>query len=436
VVDAGGLWNHQVVIKSLELEKPAISLLSDLKGDWNFNSQPLPTKPAPDPPGEKPLITLGVISNVKISKGKLSVANLLPSGQPGPVFIEADEVSSQLRQVDLNAFTESASISPGAVTAEPLAGCGKTLHGCHPERSEGSRSAYLLENAQGQILRFAQNDSLGGFSRSLAALSGDSWLSSVAYAADRSGTLVAEGTFEVATLHVMNLVVTNVRSKFRLFPKQVLFEDLGFKLYDGGGGGNLSFAFAGPNSHYSTQAKLSGVNVAKLLDAFPDARGKLTGTLDGTVGLDAQVSHSPDPLAGVGASGHMAIRNGRLPTLQLDKNLLQLARVAEMGPASGDPSSFSSLAVDFTIANNRINTSKTTIVGNGVEVDASGSLALAGKGSLDYQGVATVATSQNALTSLLGGLAGTTVKGGKMAFPFHLTGTLENPRFTLSSNGK
>jgi len=46
-------------------------------------------------------------------------------------------------------------------------GCGKTLHGCHPERSEGSRSAYLLENAQGQILRFAQNDSFEEFFRSL-----------------------------------------------------------------------------------------------------------------------------------------------------------------------------------------------------------------------------------------------------------------------------
>jgi hypothetical protein len=62
------------------------------------------------------------------------------------------------------------------ISREALAGCGKTLHGCHPERSEGSRSAYLLENAQGQILRFAlhrtvrgfaQNDSFEEFFRSL-----------------------------------------------------------------------------------------------------------------------------------------------------------------------------------------------------------------------------------------------------------------------------
>jgi hypothetical protein len=54
-----------------------------------------------------------------------------------------------------------------------LAGCGKTLHGCHPERSEGSRSAYLLENAQGQILRFAQNDSFEEFFRGLLGGPGD-----------------------------------------------------------------------------------------------------------------------------------------------------------------------------------------------------------------------------------------------------------------------
>ena len=235
------------------------------------------------------------------------------------------------------------------------------------------------------------------------------------------------------SLHVMNLVVTNVKSKLRLFPKQVFFDGLDFKCYDGHAVGNLSFSLAGQNPHYNTDAKLDGVNVAKLLDAFPDARGKMTGTLEGTVKLDGEVSHSPDPLAGIRGSGQMTIRKGKLPSLQLNKNLLDLARLAKMGPASGDPGSFSSIAMDFTIANNRINTTKATIVGNGVDVDGSGSLALAGEGNLDYQGVAKVAASQNALTSIVGSLSGATVAGGKMAFPFNLAGTLRNPKFTLKS---
>jgi len=244
---------------------------------------------------------------------------------------------------------------------------------------------------------------------------------------------VAEGTLKVDSVNVLNLVVTNVKSKLRLFPKQVFFDDLDFKCCDGHAVENLSFSLAGQNPHFNTDAKLDGVNVAKLLDAFPDARGKMTGTLEITVKLDGEVSHSPDPLAGIGGSGQMTIRNGKLPSLQLNKNLLELARVAKMGPASGDPGSFSSIAMDFTIANNRINTTKATIVGNGVDVDASGSLALAGEGSLDYQGVARVAASQNALTSIVGGLSGATIAGGKMAFPFNLVGTLRNPKFTLKS---
>src|SRR5208337_83643 len=144
VVDAGGLWNHQVVIKSLDLDTPVISLLSDVKGNWNFESKPSSAQAAPDPPGQKPLFALGVISNVKITKGKISVATLLPSGVSGPVFIEAEGFSSQLRQVDLSAFTESASVHPDAVPGE------------------------------------------------LEAVSESGWLTSVAYAADRSGKLAAE----------------------------------------------------------------------------------------------------------------------------------------------------------------------------------------------------------------------------------------------------
>ena len=399
VVDASGLWRHQVVIKSLELETPTISLLSDPRGRWNSAGQLSLTQtasdPPGDPPGEKPLFTLGVISKVKIIKGKLTVANLLPSGQAGPAFIEAEGVSGQVSNLDLNA---------------------------------------LNEKAQNEVFRFVGNDFEGpGTTMPIIPEhpSSTSWFGSVAYAANASDRLVAEGPFEIDALRVMNITVTHVKSRLRLFPKQVLLDPLAFKCYDGGAGGDLSFAFEGPHPRYTTHAKLSSVNVAKLLDAFPEVQGRMTGTLNAIAEVDGELSHSPDPLAGVGGSGHVTVRNGRLPTLRLENNLLQLARVAKMGPASGDFSSFSSIALDFTIKNNRINSTKATIVGNGVDIEASGSLSLAGEGSLDYLGVARVVTSKNALTNILGGLTGTTLKGGKMAFPFHLTGTLKKPIVSL-----
>ncbi len=374
VVDAGALWNRQVVIKSVELDDPVISLLSDVRGKWNFeNATPPKTRDAK--PSEKPLFTLGVISKASISGGQLSVANLLASGRPGPTYFEAQNVSIQLNQVDLGAFTESAGLR--------------------------------IPPAPGGLF------------------------TSAAYAATGEAPPAAQGTLKADQLQLGTMAITSVQSKLRLYPRQVLFDNLNFKCYDGRATGNLAFNFAGQNPHYSTQAQLKGVNVAKMLEAFPSGRGKMTGTLDGAIKLAGDVTHSPDPLAGMRGTGQMSIRNGQLPSLQLNKNLMLLARIANFGPAAGDPSSFSSIAADLNIANSRITSSKIAVVGNGTKVDGAGSMAMAGDGSLDYQGIASIAAGQNALSNLVAGLAGAKIENGMMTFPFGLLGTLESPKFIL-----
>jgi len=387
VVDARALWNRQVLINSLELNDLSINLLSDVRGKWNFENAP-PVKTAADlAAGEKPLFSLGVISRVSVAGGQLAAANLLPSGRPGPTFFAARGVASELEQVDLNAFTESAST------------------------------------------RLAPE-----WSRDLAAAQGG-WLVTTTYAAAPKPPLVAQGTLKASSLRFGTLAVTAVKSKIRLLPKQVFFDDLSFDCYDGRATGSLSFNFAGQNPRYSTQARLRGVNVAKLLEAFPEARGKMTGTLEGNVKLAGEVTHSPDPLAGMRGEGQMSIRNGQLPSLQLNKNLTTLARLASLGPAMGDPSSFSSISTDFTIANQRITNSKVSVVGNGVDVDGSGSVTLAGEGSLEYEGVAKIVAGQTALTNVLASISGATFADGKLTFPFNLGGTLQNPKFNLKSAG-
>ena len=122
---------------------------------------------------------------------------------------------------------------------------------------------------------------------------------------------------------------------------------------------------------------------------------------------------------GITGSGQVAIRNGQMPSLQLSSNLRTLAKLANVGPANGDPSSFSSLSTDFRIADARLSNNKISLVGNGVDVDGSGSMTMAGEGSLDYQGDASLAASgNNPLATVLGGLAGAKFANGKMIFPF------------------
>lgn len=388
VLDASALWNRQILVKSLELDHPRVSLLSDMKGRWNFENPPRArVMKAAARREEKPLFTLGVISNLSLQAGELAGANLLPSGRPGPSFFSARRFSCHLEQVDLNAFAGSASASliPGA------------------------GASYLMSRA--------------------------SWWTSAAYAESPASRPAAQGSMKADLLRFGTIEATEVKSRVRLLAKRVYFDDLNFDFYDGRTNGKLEFNFAGQTPRYNVEARLSGVDVGRLLAAFPETRGKMTGKMDGNVKLSGEVEHSPDPLAGMKGSGRVSVRNGELPSLQLNKNLMLLARLNNLGPASGDPSSFSSMSTEFSILNDRLTTNKVTIVGNGVDIDGSGNLALAGAGSMDYQGVARLAAGQSAVSNLLQGLAGATAEGGKLSFPFSIAGTLGNPKFLLKSAG-
>ena len=388
IVDRDALWNRQVIIKSLELDQPVIRLLSDVRGKWNFENPPISkrtSKPADNSPSS---FALGVISRVSIKDSDMAAANLLASGRPSPNFFEARSVSLDLEDVDINAFiaSSSASLVPGPDSFRSFAGT-----------------------------------ALGA---------------TVLYAAPAQGKPAAQGTLRADSLRFGTIQATSVRTKLRLFPKQVFLDDLNFNFYGGRASGTLSFSFSGQNLRYSTDARLSGVDVAKLLEAFPDARGKMAGTMDGNMKLAGEVTHSPDPLAGMRGTGQMSIKDGQLPSLQLNKNLMTLARLSNLGSAEGDPSSFSSMSADLNIAEGKITSNKITIVGNGVDVDGWGSMALAGAGSLEYEGLAKIVAGQNPVTGLLAGLSGATFADGKLTFPFGIDGTLQRPQFKLKSAGK
>lgn len=67
-------------------------------------------KTSGQPHREPPPFSLGVISTVEIRDGRLLGSSLIdPSDKPGPVVLEARNISAQLKQVDFNAFTGAGS---------------------------------------------------------------------------------------------------------------------------------------------------------------------------------------------------------------------------------------------------------------------------------------------------------------------------------------
>jgi uncharacterized protein involved in outer membrane biogenesis len=343
-IDPWALLRRRLVIRSLVLEQPVINLVSDPDGPWNFENPKAKNRPNS--------LLIGVISLVKIKRGHVLVSNLLPSDAPGPVFFEAQEVSSELENVNADAITNPVST-----------------------------------------------------------------------------TLDGQGTLQAALLRFGSIEVKNLSSNIRLQARQVFFTDVKAETYGGNTSGEFSIKLSGKNASFKIDATMKRIDVARFLSAFQNARGKMTGKMDGELKIAGEIEHSNHPLEGLHGSGHLTVRDGQVPSLKLNANLMKLAHYNDLGPAKNDPSSFNLVSTDLELDYERLSSKVIDIDGYGVDLDGSGSVSLSGSDELNYQGVAEIVSKQGFVTNLLARLAGGTLKDGKLSFPFHIGGTIDNPVF-------
>lgn len=251
-----------------------------------------------------------------------------------------------------------------------------------------------------------------------------------------SPSLNGQGNWKAGRLRFGVVETTNVTSKFRLESREVFFTDLKADVYGGKTTGDFSVSLAKKTASFKAGARLSGINMAQLLAAFQDARGIMTGKLEGDLRLAGNIEHTMSPMAGMHAIGHVKVTNGQMPRLMLNTSLMKLAHYNDLGPAKDNPSSFSAITTDLELANLRISSKVIDIDGYGVDVDGSGSVSVSGSDELNYQGVATITTKQGFFTNTFARLEGATLKDGKLSFPFRIEGTLENPRFSRGTKEK
>jgi uncharacterized protein involved in outer membrane biogenesis len=297
-ISVGALLHRQVVIKSLVLEDPVLSLTSDPDDPWNFEN--------PRSKISANTFPLGPISNVKIKRATVIASNLLPSDAAGPIFSEAHDISCELEQVNLAGIIDPSSSSMDG---------------------QGSLKAGLL----------------------------------------RFGAVEAK----------------HLDSKLRLDSRHVFITNVKAEVYGGRAMGELSFDLSAKSVSFKTDTRLSGINVAQLLAAFPNGGGKMTGKMEGDLRLAGEIAHSLRPLAGMHGTGHVTVRNGQLPSLKLNANLMKLAHFNDLGPAKDDPSSFKLVTTDLELDNQRISNKVIDLDGYGVDVDGSGNVSLSGSDELN-----------------------------------------------------
>lgn len=251
-----------------------------------------------------------------------------------------------------------------------------------------------------------------------------------------SSSMDGQGRLKADHLRFGSVEARNLNSKLRLESRQVFFTDVNAEVYGGSAVGSLSFDLSAKNTSFKSNARLSGINVARLLAAFPNGGGRMTGKMEGDLKLAGEIAHSLRPLAGMHGAGHLTVRNGQLPSLKLNANLMKLAHFNDLGPAKDDPSSFKLITTDLELDNQRISSRLIDLDGYGVDVDGSGSVSVSGSDDLNYRGLAEITTKESFFTNTMARLSGATLKDGKLQFPFRIGGTIDSPVFSKGKGDK
>jgi uncharacterized protein involved in outer membrane biogenesis len=251
-----------------------------------------------------------------------------------------------------------------------------------------------------------------------------------------SSSMDGQGKLKAGLLRFGWVEARNLESKLLFQARHIFFRDVKAEVYGGSAAGDLNFDLSGKNTSFKTNAQLSGINVAQLLAAFPNGGGKMTGKMEGEVKLAGEIEHTPRPLAGMHGAGHVTVRNGQMPSLKLNANLMKLAHFNDLGPAKDDPSSFKLITTDLELDNQRISSKVIDLDGYGVDVDGSGSVSVSGSDELNYRGLAEITTKESFFTNTVARLSGASLKDGKLQFPFRIGGTIDSPVFSKGKGDK
>jgi len=187
-----------------------------------------------------------------------------------------------------------------------------------------------------------------------------------------STSLDGQGTLKAGLLEFGSIEAKNLNSNIRLQARAVVFTDVKAETYGGTATGALSIKLSGKTPSFRTDVRMKGIDMAHLLAAFPNARGKMTGKLEGEMKISGEISYSPRPLERLHGSGHLTVRNGQVPSLKLNANLMKLAHYNDLGPAKNNPSSFNFVSTDLELDHDRISSKVIDIDGYGVDLDGSG----------------------------------------------------------------
>ena len=448
----GPLLHGAVHINSLDLVRPKLTLVTDSNGKNNYtftSSAPPQETPANGNKGsskvneESSSMTLDQIDSIVLTDMEVLLQNFVrgklePSVDVkginvtmhnfviSPMTVHAWQAESKLSGVTLLLGGWSAPIAfhsgkvqlaNGKLDAQFVADLAKASD------VKGTLSAPDVEHAQ---VNFEMSASELDIDKLMAAAGGSSSSSGATTKAAvppaQPNELVARGHINVEKITTKPYAVGPANVEVRVYTDRAELWPISIGMY----GGTLQISsrvdrVTNP-PRFTANVQMRNLDVAKVLEASPSARGKMGGT--GELDLQLLGGLSEVWKKALSGTGKFAVRNGHLPGVNLAGAAQSFGKLAGVG---GD-TPFSILAGDIGIAGQRVSSKQIHLDSPTGIVDLRGSVGL--DGSLDYQGQVVVnpgaVAGSGALGSIVGGLISSRVS--KITVPIALGGTIENPK--------
>jgi len=237
-----------------------------------------------------------------------------------------------------------------------------------------------------------------------------------------AGELIAKGHMNIEKITTRPYVVGPANVEMRIYTDRAELWPISIGMY----GGTLQLSSRVDRvtepARFTANVQMRNLDVAKVLDATPSARGKVDGK--GELELQLLGNLSDAWKKTISGTGKFAVRDGHLPGVNLAGAAESVMKMAGVG--GNTP--FTVFDGDITIADQRVASKLIHLDSPAGVVDVHGSVGL--DSTLNYQGTVTVnpaaALGSGEVGSLVGGLIGSRV--GKISVPFALGGTIENPK--------
>jgi uncharacterized protein involved in outer membrane biogenesis len=446
----GPLLHSTIHLNSLELVRPKLTLVTDSSGknNYTFTSSPPAQKSSPNGGASTKSdeassgvkldeIDAILLSNAEVLLESVVRGKLEPSADAkgisvamhnfviSPMNVHEWQADAKLSGVTLALGGWSAPIAfrsgqlqlaSGKLDAQFVADLAKASD------IKGTLSVPDVEHAQ---VNFEMSASVLDIDKLMAAAGGGSSGPSAAPAdpppSGRS-ELVARGHINVEKITTKPYAVGPANVEIRVYTDRAELWPISIGMY----GGTLQISSRVDRvtepPRFTANIQMRNLDVAKVLDVSPSARGKMGGLGE----LDLQLLGGLSDMwkKTLSGAGKFAVRNGHLPGVNLPA---AAQSVGKLGGVGGD-TPFTVLEGDINIKDQRVSSKQIHLDSSSGTVDLRGSVGL--DGSLDYQGQVVVnpgaVAGSGVVGSIVGGLISSRVS--KITVPIALGGTIESPK--------